>query len=299
MRRPRRRVSLNSQRCFVAWLTVPQPRSANGRLLPRHYNSVVQEFALRCLAGALLLGSWLPAQTYAQPVTSIGAVADLTDKTGTNPANLQSIAELSNRFESVDDQLFVNQVTWRYGQAFARRRMRARVDLPLIFGNLTGRTEAGFGDVAVGWEWLAAFRGRVGVLTGVDLTFDSSSNDALAIGHHTVAPAVGLVVVPRDAFVLSVRYDQRLSFNSVEGRPDVNKGTLEGAVVRRFSEGSWLRAVTSLDMDVEQNETWGALRGEWGRLLSSGFSTWVRAGAGLGASKPMDWTVELGFRVVP
>jgi hypothetical protein len=25
----------------------------------------------------------------------------------------------------------------------------------------------------------------------------------------------------------------------------------------------------------------------------------VRAGAGLGTSKPMDWTVELGFRVVP
>jgi hypothetical protein len=258
-------------------------------------------FALKCLAGAALLGSWQPAQSYAQPVTSTGieAVADPADKTGTNPANLQNVLELSNRFESVDDQLFVDHVTWRYGQAFARRHMRARVDLPLTFGNLTGRTEAGFGDVALGWEWLAAVRGSVGVLTDVDLTFDTSTNDALAIGHHTVAPAVGIVVVPHDVLAISLRYDQRFSFNSVEGRPDINTGTLEATIVRRFSEGSWLRSMTSLEMNFEQSESWGALRGEWGRLLNGGFSTWVRAGAGLGTSKPMDWTMELGFRFVP
>jgi hypothetical protein len=261
----------------------------------------VRRFALRCLACAAVVASWWPAPTFAQPVTSVAieAIADPADKTGTNPANLQNVAELSNRFESVDDQLFADQVTWRYGQAFAGRRMRARVDLPLTFGNLTGRTEAGFGDVALGWEWLAAIRGHTGFLTGVDLTFDTSSNDALAIGHHTVAPIVGAVFVPRSNLAVSVRYDQRFSFNSVEGWPDVNKGTLEAAVVRRFSEGSWLRAVTSLDMNFEQSETWGAVRGEWGRLLFGGFSTWVRTGAGLGSSKPMDWTVELGFRVVP
>lgn len=271
-------------------------------MLPReNYNPVVHEFRLRCLAGAALLGMCLPAYAHAQSVSSvdIGAVADLADKTGTNPANLQNIVELFNRFESVDDPLFVDQVNWRYGQAFAARRMRARVDLPLTFGNLTGRTEAGFGDVALGWEWLAAVRRHVGFLTGLDLTLDTSSNDALAIGHHTLAPAVGIVVVPRDVLILSLRYDQRLSLKSVDGLPDINKGTLDAALVRRFAERSWLRAATSFDIDFEEDDTWGAVRGEWGRLLSGGFSTWVRAGAGLGTSKPMDWTVELGFRFVP
>lgn len=264
------------------------------------YTSIVGGFALRSLAYVALLGSWLPAHTYAQAVTStgLGTVVDPADRTGTNPANLQTIVEFFNRFESVDDQLFVDEVRWRYGQAFADRRMRARIDLPLTFGNLTGRTEAGFGDVALGWEWLAAVRGRVGVLTGVDLTFDSSSNDALGIGHHTAAPSVGIVFVPREVWVVSVRYDQRFSFSSVEGRPDINKGTVEGAVVRRFAQGSWLRGVTNLDRNFEEGETWGALRAEWGRLLAGGFSTWVRAGAGLGTSKPMDWTAEFGFRVV-
>jgi hypothetical protein len=253
------------------------------------------------LACSVVVAAWPPAAASAQtvPRTALETVADPADRTGTNPANFRHVVDLSNRFDSVDDELFVDHVSWRYAHAFARRRMRARVELPLMFGNVTGRTEAGLGDVAVGWEWLPAVRSRVAVLAGVELTFDSSTNEALAIGHDTAAPIVGLVVAPRDDTTISLRYDQRFSLNAVEGRPDVNKGTLEAAVVRRFVEGMWVRAVTSLDLDVEQEQTWGTIQGEWGRLLSDGFSTWVRGGAGLGASKPADWTVEFGFRVVP
>jgi len=38
--------------------------------------------------------------------------------------------------------------------------MRARVELPFAFATVTGRTEAGFGDVVAGCEWLTAVRGR-------------------------------------------------------------------------------------------------------------------------------------------
>ena len=261
----------------------------------------VRAVAVRVLACGVLLAAWRPVAVTAQPVASAArdTVVDQSDRTGTNPANLRSTIDFSNRFDAVEDQLFVDQVSWRYAQAFARRRMRAHVDLPLVFGNLTGRTEAGFGDVAAGWEWLAAVQGRLGVVAGVDLTWDTSTNDALAIGHHTAAPGIAVVVAPRRDTVVSLRYDQRFSLNTVPGWPDVNKGTLEGAVVRRFTPGGWLRAIATLDMDVEENETWGTIRGEWGRMVSAGLSTWARAGAGLGRSKPMDWTVEFGFRVVP
>ena len=257
--------------------------------------------AVRVLTCGVLLAAWQPAPALAQPAASAPpeSVVDSDDRTGTNPANLRSAIDLSNRFDAVDDQLFVDQVRWRYAQAFARRRMRAHVDLPLSFGNLTGRTEAGFGDVAAGWEWLAAVRGRLGVVAGVDMTWDTSSNDALAVGHHTAAPGIAVVAALRRDTVLSLRYDQRFSLNTVPGWPDVNKGALEGAIVRRFTPGWWLRAIASLDVDVEENETWGTIRGEWGRMVSAGVSAWARAGAGLGRSKPMDWTVEFGFRVVP
>ena len=266
------------------------------------YNSAVQMSRFGCFAFGWLLAVCVPAPSAAQSApasNTLSPVGDSGDKTGTNPANLENVVEVSNRFDAVDEQLFFDQVTWRYGQAFDGRRMRARVELPLSFANVTGRTEAGFGDVGIGWEWLSAVRGRVALLAGVKVTFDSSTNEALGTGHHTAAPSLGVVFVPRGDTVLSVRYDQRLGLGDAAGRADINDGLLEVAIVRRFAEGTWLRALSTLDVDFEQRDVSGRLEGEWGHVLAGGLSTWVRAGGGLGKSSPFDWTLHVGFRLVP
>jgi hypothetical protein len=49
---------------------------------------------------------------FAQPGTNaITTVADPEDRTGTNPGNLRSTLEVSNDFQSIDDELFADQVT--------------------------------------------------------------------------------------------------------------------------------------------------------------------------------------------
>jgi hypothetical protein len=234
------------------------------------------------------------------PLNSTTAVADPADRTGTNPANLRTTLEVSNDFRSIDDELFADQVTWRYAQSFASDRMRARVELPLSFANITGRTEAGFGDVVAGWEWLAVVRRRTAWLTGVDLAFDSGTNPALATRHNVLTPSAGFAFLPRRDTVVSVRYIQRLSLESVADWPDINKGTLEATIVRRFGEWMWIRALPSLVSDYESNDVSGRLDGEWGRLLAPGASTWVRGGGAIGSreSRWFDWRLEIGFRFV-
>jgi hypothetical protein len=37
---------------------------------------------------------------------------------------------------------------------------------------------------------------------------------------------------------------------------------------------------------------------EWGRVLAGGASTWVRVGGMIGASRPFDWSLAIGFRFV-
>src|SRR5262252_1088889 len=106
---------------------------------------VVQGLAIVIL-GAFVVA---PARTKAQGVTSpmsdaLAAVVDPADRSGTNPANLRNTLDLWNEFRSVGDGLFSDSVAWQYAQAFAGRRMRARVELPLQLANVTGRTEAGF-----------------------------------------------------------------------------------------------------------------------------------------------------------
>jgi hypothetical protein len=240
------------------------------------------------------------AQTIGPATAPLETIADPADRTGTNPANLRDIVELSNRFSSQGDGLFVDDVTWRYGQSFLDRRMRARVDVPLVFANVTGRTEAGLGDVEFGWEWVAGSTGRTAWLVGTDLSIDSATNEALATGHPVLSPSASLVFVPTREIVVSVQYRHRMSLGSADDWPDVADGTLEGAVVRRFTHGMWIRAVPALVVDHERDNTHGRLDGEWGRPLAGGFSTWVRAGGALGsqASRPSDWRLQVGFRMV-
>jgi len=238
------------------------------------------------------------AQATSPYAAALGTVVDPEDRTGTNPANLRTTVDLSNEFGSLGDGLFVDQATWRYAQSFAGRRMRAHVELPLSLANVTGRTEAGFGDVVAGWEWVPAVRNRVAWLVGADVSADTATNLSLASQHNILAPSAGLAIVPRRDTVLSVSYAQRLSLESVEDIPDVNEGTLEAAIVHRFGDGTWIRAVPALVIDYRQRETWGRVDAEWGRVLTGGASTWVHGGALIGASRPFDWSLAVGFRFV-
>ena len=94
------------------------------------------------------------------------------------------------------------------------------------------------------------------------------------------------------------RYAQRLSLDSVEDIPDVNEGILKAAIVHRFGDGTWIRAVPALVIDYRQRGTWGRVEAEWGRVLTGGASTWVRGGGMVGASRPFDWALAVGFRFV-
>jgi hypothetical protein len=229
---------------------------------------------------------------------ALAGVVDPADRTGTNPADFRDTLDLWNDFRSVGDGLFFDEVTWQYGKAFAGNRMRVRAQLPLQLANITGRTEAGFGDVVAGWESLPVVRGRVAWLAGIDMGFDTATNLALTTSHTVLAPSTRLAFALRRNTVLSVGYTHLVSLNSVEDVSDINEGAFETSIVHRFGDGTWIRAVPAIVLDHERRETWGRLDGEWGRILSGGASTWVRAGGVFGAPAPYKWSVAIGFRFV-
>ena len=252
------------------------------------------------LTGSLAVPASAQPTATSTPAPAASLVTDAADRTGTNPANLRDTVEVSNAFRSHGDGLFDDQVTWSYAQALAGNRLRARVELPLTVANVTGRTEAGFGDLALGVEWAALVRGRTAWLAGVDVAFDTSTNVALSTGQHVIAPSVGVAFAPRLTTVVSARYRHRVSVESVDDMPDVSDGTLEAAVVQRFGNGTWLRALPAVVLDYELDESHASLDGEWGRVLTGGMSTWVRAGRvfGSASSRRYDWSLVVGFRFV-
>ena len=112
--------------------------------------------------------------------------------------------------------------------------------------------------------------------------------------------SAGFVFAPRLATVFSARYQHRVSLGSADDRPDISEGTLEAAVVQRFGNGTWLRALPAVVIDYEHGEDYVRLDGEWGRVLTGGMSTWVRAGRAFGSdsSRRYDWSLVIGFRFV-
>ena len=284
---------------WCPWLTMVHLWKDHFQQAPRRCGARCATTALLCV---LIAAPCQVASAQPDPGTATNPVlvTDSTDKTGTNPANLLDTVEVSNAFFSHDDGLFTDRVTWSYRQAFANRRFRARVDLPLIFANVTGRTEVGFGDVVLGGDWLAVVRTSTAFVAGLNLGVNSSTNEALAEGHHTVEPSIAAVFVPRRDTVLSLHYQHRLSLGSREGWPDMNRGALEASFVRRFADGTWLRAIPAAEFDYEQDNVHTRLDGEWGRVLVHGLSTWVRVGGVFGASaaRPFDWSILVGFRLV-
>lgn len=252
-------------------------------------------------AGLVLLAATAIAQPNdgASP-SARTTIVDAADRTGTNPASVRDTLEVSNAFRSLGDGLFVDDAKWHYAHAFAQHRLRARVDLPLSFANVTGRTEAGLGDLGVGLEWIAVVGARTAWIAGADATVDTSTNDALTIGHNTVAPSVAVVLALQRHTLASLSYRHHVSLGSADDRPDIAEGTLEAALVRRFADDTWLRALPTAVFDVEGDTTHLRLDAEWGRVLAAGASTWVRAGRAFGASdeRPFDWSLVIGFRFV-
>jgi hypothetical protein len=151
------------------------------------------------------------------------AVPSADDKTGTNPLNIQAEAAVSNEFQSLPDTLFRNNSRYRYVTPLARRTMSAAIDILIVASNVTGRTEAAFGDLSAQWQWIPWIGTSKGVVVCVDTTWRTSTNDALGAGRHTVAPFAQMVF-PYRTIVAAVRYAQRQSIGADADRLSVSQG---------------------------------------------------------------------------
>ena len=243
-----------------------------------------------------------PPPAAAAPATAPISVRSSTDdKTGTNPLNLQQAVTLENDFAALPDGLFFNRSVYRYTLPMLSRRLAVSADLPLVAGNLTGRTELGFGDLRVraGWiPWLAA---RWGLLAGIETSWSTATQDALGVGRPTAAPFVQIVFGPSASTIVAPYYRHRLSAGGDDDRPDVNRAEAGLYAVWRPSKTGWIAVDPRIVFDLEGDMTEGELAFEAGRLLFRNVGTYVRPAVWLGnaTTKTVDWRLAVGFRIIP
>jgi len=227
------------------------------------------------------------------------ALRSIEDKTGTDPLNLQPTLELLNDFWSLPDELFFNLTAYRYARPFRARTMTVGLELPLAASDVSGRVQAGFGDLAVGWRGIAWAGGRSGILLGVDASFDTATRDALGSGKQVLAPALVWVFYPVERLIVAPSYRHRISLGGDDDRLDVQTGTLDLTLVYRFGRNEWAMLKPELDLDYEnESDVSGGLTFEYGRVLFGGVSGFFGPGLAWGDRRPFDWSVHFGLRAV-
>jgi hypothetical protein len=222
------------------------------------------------------------------------------DKTGTNPLNLQQQVDVVNGYLELES-LYFNTATYRHAVPLLGRRVRVAAGVPVVFGNLTGRTDGGLGDISADVEWTPWLSRRGGLVTGLRTTWNTASGDTLGYGAHTLTPYVQWVIQTSPRSFVAPLVGQRVSMGGDQYAPELNDTLVGLYAAWRVTPRVWIGAQPQVVFDLEYDRTFGDVSGEVGVMLLDRLSTYVRPVVGFGTdgNKPYTWGLAFGFRVVP
>lgn len=256
---------------------------------------------MRVVVAAILLLFGLTVPASAQGLFGASPHQPPTDdRTGTNPLNLRHQVDVANTYVELED-LYLNQTTYRHVVPLFNRRLAISGSAPVVFGNLTGLTEGGLGDIAASVEWIPWLSRKGGLVAGFRTTWNTATVDALGLGVHTLMPYGQFVFQPSARTILAPFVAYRVGVGGDDFAPEV-RDTLAGvSIVWRPSPRLWLSVQPQVIRDEALDATYGEASAEVGHQLLDRVSTYVRPSLGLGSdrTKPYTWGLTFGFRIVP
>lgn len=159
-------------------------------------------------------------------------------------------------------------------------------------------TVSGIGDIDARVLAIAYANKHIVVAPGLEVFFDTATNDALGYGTTVFAPVVFAVfpglVGKGSLFAPGYQY-------LFDGDGDISRSQIDLYFVWVLAKGrNWLIVDPQVIIDHELDTTPGLVEVEWGYMIapSVGASTYIRPGAGIGADRPYLWNFEAGLKFV-
>jgi hypothetical protein len=171
-----------------------------------------------------------------------------------------------------------------------------------------GVDESGFGDTDLRFMTVPYInmKKRIGVAPGVEFMLPTATDPSLGSGAWTVAPFVflgyfnpigkGSIFVPG--------YQHFISLDEDPGRDKVHRGLIDMFLVKTFANNQyWAYVDPQIILDYENSKEFMQLELQGGMMLdklfgSKGHSVWVMPSFGVGADRPYDHSLELGYKYV-
>jgi hypothetical protein len=255
----------------------------------------------------LVLSCALGILAFALPVHAQGGLfgaspyrPPTSDKTGTNPLNLQQQIDVTNVYAELDE-LYLNSLTYRHAVPLLNRRLAIAGSVPLVTGNLSGLSETGLGDIGASVEWTPWLANRRGLIAGLQLTLGTATVDALGLRVPTLMPYAQFVWEPSARTIVSPFVSYRTGFAGDEFAPEVDDTLVGAYLLWRATPRFWVSSQPQIIFDRALDATYGEVGGEVGWQLTRTLSVLGRPSFGLGAedTKPYSWAITAGVRWIP
>lgn len=236
------------------------------------------------------------------------------DKTGTNPVNFSRDFRVYNEYSWLNTAGDGNQnlTTAEFRTPFLdgkwQWRVRARYNSLTADINDDGTDdidESGAGDLDM--RFLTVFSldkaKKTAWAGGLEVFLDTASEDALGSGTTALGPQVFYVkFLPTGLFAPGLQY--KFSVDEDTGRSDIDQVLIDLNYLRMAKDKqSWFFTDPQIVIDNENDTEFAIVDFEFGWMMSKwtdlkGHSFYIRPSVGVGADRPTDGSIELGYKIV-
>lgn len=235
--------------------------------------------------------------------------ADEQDSSGTNPINFTYDFRIYSEFQEFNAKgdngggLLTFEYRIPVGEKWQLRgRFRGTTKSFDPEGDGTSETTTGVGDFDLRLLTVPYASKKLAVAAGLELFLDTASSDVLGEGKTSLGPQAFLVWfapggVKGTLFAPAVQYVFDVA--GADNRADVDRFQFNFFYLwLSDSKKHWALLDPQLVIDNENDKEFGQIEIEVGQMMFGATSSYIRPGIGVGSDRPLNWNIELGFKVI-
>ena len=254
------------------------------------------------------------------PAQGAPELASKSDKSGTNPINFTYDLRFYNEYQwlkNSDGHQNISTLEYRMPLMDGKWQFRLRTRATSFSADLnrdgsTDVDEGGMGDTDFRFLTVPIMDApnRFALAFGFETFLNTASHDSLGSGRTSLGPQVFLgFFSPFNGFfdLIAPGYQHKFSVREESGVGDLEQGIIDLFCLKMSKDKqSWMMINPQFILDYENNTELAIIDFEFGtmmnKLLSSeaykGHSAYIRPGIGVGGDRSMDYSIELGYKIV-
>ncbi len=240
------------------------------------------------------------------------------DKTGTNPINFTHDLRLYNEYQFLNTpgESSQNITTMEFKTPFSSGKWQLRIRGRAQFLNkdvnddgIDEVTDGGAGDFdfRILTVPILNMKNKFALAVGLETFLPTATEDSLGSGALSFGPQVFAVFFAPFGIkgtLIAPAYQHKFSVDEDDGRREVHQGLIDIFLLWASSDKQyWVLIDPQIVLDYEKEEEFALIDFEAGMMLdkylgTKGHSFYVRPAVGIGNDRPVDGSIEVGYKMI-